>query len=94
MRAVFYNGNYTDFESARIPLTDRCVFFGDGVYDVLLGHGGGFYLQQRHSARFFSNIEKIGLSPSFTESELLDISRELVRRSGEDEYILYWLASG
>ena len=60
MRAVFYNGNYTDFESARIPLTDRCVFFGDGVYDVLWVTAVVVIFNSATARAFFQILKKSG----------------------------------
>jgi D-alanine transaminase len=94
MRAVFYNGLFTDFEKLGIPLTDRAVFFGDGVYDVCLGYGGGLYLFNEHIERFYGNIERIGLIPYCEREKLCEISKKLIELSGENEYVFYMQASG
>ncbi len=93
MRAVFYNGIFTDFESASIPLCDRSVFFGDGVYDVLIGTENSLYLADWHLDRFYSNIEKIGLKPYCERGELLSLIKKLVSISGEPNFLLYMQSS-
>ena len=94
MRAVFYNGNFTDFENAKIPLYDRSVFFGDGVYDVVIGCEGSLYLFDRHLDRFYGNIDRIGLTPSYTKEELKEIIKKLISNSGLSEYLVYMQATG
>ncbi len=93
MKAVFYNGIFTDYDTLKIPLTDRSVFFGDGVYDVAIGHGGKLFMGEEHLSRFFTNISKIGLLPYCNEAELKRVIKVLL--SGEKgDYILYMQSSG
>ena len=94
MKAVFYNGIYSDFDTLSIPLTDRSIFFGDGVYDVIIGKGGGLYLKEAHLGRFYDNISKIGLTPYCEWEELEEIISRLISLSGYSEYTVYMQASG
>lgn len=94
MGAVFYNGEFCDYESARIPLSDRSVFFGDGVYDVVIGKGNFLYLLDEHLERFYRNIGKIGLLPFCDRDTLTSIIMQLVKMSDCEEYLLYMQASG
>ena len=36
---AYYNGVYTPYDAACIPLSDRSIFFSDAVYDVIIGSG-------------------------------------------------------
>mgnify|MGYP002514262984 CR=1 FL=1 len=45
---AYYNGVFGSFDEIRIPLSDRAVFFGDGVYDAALAAGDKIYLLDRH----------------------------------------------
>lgn len=94
MRAVFYNGVYSDFDSLKIPLYDRAIFFGDGVYDVVIGQGGNFFLLDEHLDRFYKNIERIGLDAYCKRDELIKIAEGLIDLSKEESYMLYMQASG
>ena len=94
MRAVFYNGVYSDFDSLKIPLYDRAIFFGDGVYDVVIGHGGNFFILDKHLDRFYTNIERIGLDAYCQKDELIKIAEGLIDLSKEESYMLYMQASG
>jgi len=48
---VYYNGLITDYESARIPLSDRSVFFGDAIYEVMLARNNSLYQYDEHFSR-------------------------------------------
>ena len=34
---AYYNGVFAPADEIRVPLTDRALFFGDGVYDAAVG---------------------------------------------------------
>ena len=66
----YYDGIYVKDGDVRIPLTDRAVYFGDGVYDAVLGVSGRFYLLEEHLERFFKNIDAIGLSLPYSKGRI------------------------
>ncbi len=48
---AYYNGSFSSIEEIRIPLTDRCIYFGDGVYDAMVGRDGKIHLFEKHIER-------------------------------------------
>ena len=48
MSIAYYNGEFCEYSELKIPLTDRSIFFGDGIYDAALGCGERIYLVDRH----------------------------------------------
>lgn len=66
----YYDGKYGKNGELSIPLTDRAIYFGDGVYDAVLGEAGRFYLLEEHLERFFGNIAAIGLSLPYTKGRI------------------------
>ena len=40
MGIAYYNGDIGRMEEIRVPLSDRAVFFGDGIYDAAMGRRG------------------------------------------------------
>ena len=50
--AAYYNGTISAIEDIKVPLEDRAVYFGDGVYDVAFCHNGKPFLigEPRNSA--------------------------------------------
>jgi len=89
MSIAYYNGDFCDFSSVRIPLTDRAVFFGDGIYDAAIGRDGGIYLEEEHLERFFSNAEKMNIPVNIGKAELSALIRRLIDENGYGEYFIY-----
>ena len=90
MSIVYYNGEFCDFSEVRIPLTDRCVFFGDGIYDAAIGKDGGVYLEREHIDRFFGNAERMKIKLSLSKEELSALLREVIKRNDFKRYFLYF----
>ena len=93
MSIAYYNGSFSEFNEVRIPLSDRCIFFGDGIYDAAIGRGGGIYLEKEHIDRFFDNAGRINIKISKTKEELSSLLREVINRSGVKQYFLYFQLS-
>ncbi len=94
MSFAYYNGVFGDFDDIKIPLSDRSVFFGDGIYDAAIGRDGEIYQKELHLARFFENAKRVGIPVSYSEEELSDLLSETIKRSGAREFFLYFQASG
>lgn len=89
MDYCYYNGKFSPYASMRIPLTDRSIFFGDGVYECLIGKHGFFYLIDQHIARLRSNAKILSLDFEFTDEELTSLLKHLVSCSGYEQYSAY-----
>lgn len=88
MDYAYYDGVITPFDEARIPLSDRSVFFGDGVYECMIGYGGAVYQWHEHIERLKVGIEFIKLG--FKEYGLLENTvKKLISLSGYSRYTVY-----
>ncbi len=90
---IYYNGSFGNIDEIKIPLTDRSVFFGDGIYDAAIGRCGKIFMAEEHIKRFFSNAKKIGISPNFGKYELYAIFSELISAVGDACFFLYFQLS-
>ena len=90
---AYYNGSFDEYGKIRLPLSDRAVFFGDGVYDAAVGEAGAVFRYEEHFERFKSNAEKIGLKFDFNKARLFEIFTELIRLSELKSYFLYFQLS-
>ena len=90
---AYYNGELGSFGQIKLPLTDRAIFFGDGIYDAAIGRAGKIFMLREHLMRFFSNAGRLDLNPDVQEGELEALLRRLTRLSGEKEYFLYFQLS-
>lgn len=90
---AYYNGKIGLCDEITIPLTDRLIYFGDGVYDVIAGHHKRLFLEDEHIERFFSNMEFLRIQPPGEKGEIKEIIHKLTKRSGYESYLVYVSAS-
>ena len=93
MSIAYYNGIFSSPEDIRIPLTDRAIYFGDGVYDAAIGRNGKIYMESEHIERFLSNAKIMGLAVSHTSDTLSALLHEAIGLSGESCYFVYFQAT-
>lgn len=74
---AYYDGVYYKDKELRLPLTDRAIWFGDGVYDVAMGESGRFHLLSEHLSRFLGNARRIELSLPYSEQRLCAVIETL-----------------
>lgn len=91
---AYYNGVLTPYDAATVPLCDRSIFFGEAVYDVVLGSGGIPYQLTEHLRRLRKNAEAIGLSNIPSEKELREAIEMTIQEADADSFILYIQLSG
>ena len=88
-KTIFYNGKFYKENSRIFPISDRSVFFGDAVYDAMMGHDGGIFLCEEHLERLLTNAGRIGINCNYTIPQLRDILFSVVKKSKLKEYFLY-----
>ena len=88
-KTVYYNGKFYKKNRAVLPISDRSIFFGDAVYDAIIGHGGGLFLLEEHLERLLTNARRLDLIVPYTFERLCDISYNVVKKSKLEEYFLY-----
>lgn len=86
---AYYNGVFTPYNAAVIPLSDRSIFFSDAVYDVAVGRGKMLYQKDEHLDRLYRSAALIGIENLPERSELSDAIDELVGMFEGDEFMLY-----
>lgn len=86
---VYFNGAYSRFDEASVPLTDRGIYFGDGCYDVMLIKDGIPYQLDEHFQRLAGNCEKLGIAFSLTQRRLLSIIHRLCDLSCISTAVIY-----
>ena len=86
---AYYNGVFTPYNAAVIPLSDRSIFFGDAVYDVIVGRGKRLYQFDEHLERLYRNATMIGLENLPDKTALKDVADELLDLCSLDTFMLY-----
>ena len=79
MTIYFVDGQFTEREGLNISIDDRGYYFGDGVYEVIKVYGGELYTAEEHINRLFQSASKIKMAIPYTDGQLMEIVRELVK---------------
>ena len=89
MDIAYYNGRFGSYDETCLSLSDRALFFGDGIYDAAVGKGGKIFLLDEHNERLYNNAKRLGILPPVSKEELNRILLEAIRLSGLSEYFVY-----
>lgn len=79
MTTYFIDGQFTSKDSLNISIDDRGYYFGDGVYEVVKVYDGELYTAEEHFGRLFQSASKIKMTIPYSEQQLIDIAKELVK---------------
>ncbi|CAA9439725.1 MAG: aminotransferase, class IV [uncultured Rubrobacteraceae bacterium] len=79
---VYINGAFFPRAEAKISVFDSGFLVGDGVWEGLRLHDGGFAFLEYHLDRLFRGAKAIGLEIGMTREEITGALRETVSRNG------------
>jgi len=88
-RTVYVNGEYLPEAEARVSIFDRGFLMADGVYEVTSVLGGKLIDFAGHLARLERSLAELDMKKPAAFDDLLDIHRELVRRNGITDGLIY-----
>ena len=88
-RTVYLNGDYLPEEVAKISIFDRGFLMADGVYEVTSVLGGKLIDFDGHAARLERSLVELDMGMPMPVEELLAVHRELVKRNGLVEGVIY-----
>ena len=80
MTVVYLSGRYGPLAEAALPLTDRGILFGDGIYEVYRVYRGRPFRMKEHLDRFARSAREIRLD--LPETDWAAVHAELVERNG------------
>lgn len=79
---VYLNGNLVDESEAVLPVFDRGVLFGDGVYETLRTYSGRIFALEDHLERLRVGCAYLQLRQRTSADYWLPILRELIDKNG------------
>lgn len=88
-KTVYYNGKFYKNGAPVLSIYDRSIFFGDAVYDAIIGRGGGLFLHEEHLARLYDNARLLDIPLPYSSDTMLDILYKVIKKSELSEYFLY-----
>jgi D-alanine transaminase len=89
MRTVYVNGEYLPENEARVSVFDRAFLMADGVYEVTSVLEGKLIDFAGHARRLERSLSELDMQKPDEFDDLLEIHRELVRRNGIEEGLVY-----
>lgn len=88
---AYYNGKTTPLEEMMIPMNDRAVYFGDGVYDMAYVHWGRCFAMEDHLNRFLNSCRLMEIDPGMSKGELAQLLESLIARlDGDMEHAMIY----
>jgi D-alanine transaminase len=88
-RFAYVNGRYLPHPEAMVHVEDRGYQFADGVYEVIAIHDGRFVDEEPHLERLDRSLFELRIGWPMTPPALKLVMRELVRRNGVRNGIIY-----
>jgi D-alanine transaminase len=86
---AYYNGKIGRCDDISVPLTDRLIYFGDGVYDVIIGHSGKMLMLDDHIDRLLQNAAHLNIIHNLAKKEIISLIYNLINISGYKSYLIY-----
>jgi D-alanine transaminase len=73
-----------------LPINDRGVYFGDGVYDAAVCANRVIFTADEHIDRFFTSAGLLEIKPSCSKEELKALLYDLVQKVDDLPLLAYW----
>lgn len=89
----YYNGIIKPLENLSIPVTDRAIYFGDGVYEVVYAINQKPFALDDHMSRFFSSCKLLQINFQKSANELKEIILDLLNQEKSYKQKIYWQVS-
>lgn len=90
----YYNGKTGPIEEMTIPMNDRVVYFGDGVYDATYAVNHIIFAIDDHLDRFYRSCKKLEIPFKMTRQELADALQSCVDQVDDSASLMvYWQAT-
>ena len=88
---AYYNGKIGRIDEVQAPITDRGLYFGDGVYDAAMVRNKKIFALDDHLDRFYNSLKLLRIEPPMERAELAKTLNELVSQLDSDApHMLYW----
>lgn len=88
-RYAYVNGRYVEHRAATVHIEDRGYQFADGVYEVVPVQDGRLVEEEPHLDRLGYSLQELRIDWPVSRACLKLILRELMRRNGLREGLLY-----
>ncbi|MDR6099889.1 D-amino acid aminotransferase [Agrobacterium larrymoorei] len=88
-RTVYLNGAWVAEGDAKVSVFDRGFLFADAIYEVTAIIQGKLVDYPGHLARLKRSLDALGIAMPVAEAELLELHKEIARRNGVEDGLIY-----
>ena len=89
----YYNGRYDLIERMTVPMNDRAVYFGDGIFEVIYTRNHIPYAMDEHMDRMYDSASELGIRIPLIKAEFSELLCELIGKVDDGEQLVYWQVS-
>jgi len=87
----YYNGKTGPIDEMMIPMNDRVVYFGDGVYDATYAVNHVIFALEDHIDRFFGSFSKLEIPFAMSKEELgKELQKTVDQVDATGSLMVYW----
>lgn len=87
----YYNGKIGAIEEMTVPMNDRAMYFGDGVYDATYAANRRIFEIDSHIERFFNSFKALKMPFQMSREELkAELQRCVNLMDSDGEVFVYW----
>lgn len=87
----YFNGKTGPLEEMTVPMNDRAIYFGDGIYEATYARNGKIHALKAHMDRFENSCRLLSIQMPMSREELEKELFKCVSLSGyTDTCLLYW----
>jgi D-alanine transaminase len=88
-RVAYVNGAYVPLTAARVSIMDRGFQLADSIYEVWAVRNGQMFDAIEHLARLKRSLEELRIAPPMSETALVLVIHEVMRRNRVRDGIVY-----
>jgi len=90
MEVAMVNDLILGFDEARISAHDRGLYFGDGVYEVLMCWGGKLFAMDNHMQRLAEGLQKMDMREKVNLEQIRERVEQAVKKADMSEAMVYF----
>ena len=89
----YYNGEFGPIDEMKVPMLDRGVYFGDGVYEAVAVRNRVPFALGDHLDRFLNSCRLLEIPSPLPRERLARVLQDMIDRIDGDDAVLYWQAT-
>ncbi|MGE4483611.1 MAG: aminotransferase class IV [Oscillospiraceae bacterium] len=89
----YYNGKIGPLEEMTVPMNDRALYFGDGVYDATMFDNNIPFALDEHLDRFYNSCRLLSIRFPMEREALAGELQKCIDAADDDCGMLYWQTS-